>query len=143
MSEIGVGKFLLDTNAVIALMKGNPPFISRMKKYLPSSIKISSITSHELFFGAYKSQRREENLAHIARVNLEVLTFDEQDAQSAGEVRAFLRAAGTPIGPLDSLIAGVALARNLILITNNTREFLRVPGLKVRNWQVHDRGPHV
>jgi tRNA(fMet)-specific endonuclease VapC len=127
--------FLLDTNAVIALMKANPRFVSRIKKHQPSAIKISSITLHELYFGACKSQRRAENLERIACLNLEVLAFDEQDAFSAGEARARLSASGTPIGPLDVLIAGVALARKLTLITNNTGEFRRVAGLKVLDWQ--------
>jgi tRNA(fMet)-specific endonuclease VapC len=136
MTEVSKsGKFLLDTNAVIALMKANPRFIANIKKHPPSAIKVCSITLHELYFGACKSQRRAENLERIARLNLEVLTFDEQDAFSAGEARAVLSAKGMPIGPLDVLIAGVALARKLILITNNTSEFQRVPGLKVRDWQ--------
>jgi tRNA(fMet)-specific endonuclease VapC len=129
------GKFLLDTNAVIALMKANPAFITNIKKHPPSAIKICSITLHELYYGACKSQRRAENLERIARLNLEALTFDQRDAFSAGEARAILSAKGTPIGPLDVLIAGVALARKLILITNNTSEFQRVSGLKVRDWQ--------
>ena len=136
MSDEGnPGKFLLGTNAVIALMKANPRFISQIKKHPPKHIKISSITLHELYFGACKSQRRSENLERIAQLNLEILTFDELDAYSAGEARAILSAAGTPIGPLDVLIAGVAMARKLTLITNNTGEFQRVLGLKVRDWQ--------
>ena len=127
--------FLLDTNAVIALMKGNQRFITQIKQHAPTEICIASITLHELYFGACKSQRRAENLARIELLNLDVLPFDEQDAFSAGEVRANLAAAGTPIGPLDVLIAGVALARGLILVTHNTREFERVANLRFSDWQ--------
>ena len=129
-------KFLLDTNAVIALAKGNRQFISEIKRHSPSEIKISTITLHELYFGAWKSQRRAENLARIALLEFAVLPFDELDALSAGETRAMLAAKGTPIGPLDVLIAGAALARGLILVTHNTDEFQRVPNLKLRDWQI-------
>ena len=128
-------KFLLDTNAVIALMKGNALFISQIKKHHPSAICITSITLHELYFGAYKSQRRSENLARIGLLKLAVLQFDEQDALSAGIAHASLSAAGTPIGPLDVLIAGTALARGLTLVTHNLGEFQRVEGLRVSDWE--------
>lgn len=126
---------MLDTNAVIALMKGNQHFITRIKRHAPRDICISSITLHELYFGACKSQRRTENLALIGHLNLERLPFADEDALSAGEIRASLAAAGTPIGPLDVLIAGVALARGLTLVTHNTREFERVAGLRIEDWQ--------
>ena len=128
-------KFLLDTNAVIALMKGNPRFISEIKRHHPGAICITSITLHELYFGAYKSQRRSENLARIGLLKLAVLQFEEQDALSAGIARASLSAAGTPIGPLDVLIAGTALARGLTLVTHNMGEFQRVEGLRVSDWE--------
>ena len=128
-------KYVLDTNAVIALMKGDKRFIAKIKQHAPTDICMTSITLHELYYGACKSQRRAENLARIELLKLEVLPFDEQDALSAGEVRASLAAAGTPIGPLDVLIAGAALARNLTLVTHNTREFERVSDLRLADWQ--------
>ncbi len=128
-------KFLLDTNVVIALMKGNLNVVEHIKRHIPRDICVCSITLHELYFSACKSQRREENLARIGTLNLEVLQFDTQDAFFAGEVRATLAAAGTPIGSLDTLIAGIALARGLTLVTHNTREFQRVPGLVIEDWQ--------
>ena len=128
-------QYLLDTNAVIALMKGNARFIEQIKMHQPGEIYISSITLHELYFGAYKSQRRDENLARLGLLNLQVLQFDEQDALSSGMARARLSAAGAPIGPLDVLIAGVALARRLCLITHNISEFQRVEGLRVSDWE--------
>ncbi len=128
-------KYVLDTNAVIALMKGDQRFIAKIKLHAPTDICITSITLHELYYGACKSQRRAENLARIEGLKLEVLHFDAQDALSAGKVRARLAAAGTPIGPLDLLIAGAALARGLTLVTRNTGEFERVADLRLADWQ--------
>jgi len=128
-------KYVLDTNAVIALMKGDQRFIAKLKQHAPTDICMTSITLHELYYGACKSQRRAENLARIEALRLEVLPFDAQDAISAGEVRASLAAAGTPIGPLDALIAGAALARDLTLVTHNTGEFERVSDLRLADWQ--------
>ena len=128
-------KFVLDTNAVIALVKGDQRFIAKITQHVPNDICMTSITLHELYYGACKSQRRAENLARIELLKLEVLPFDEQDALSAGTVRASLAAAGTPIGPLDVLIAGAALARKLTLVTHNTREFERVSDLRLADWK--------
>ncbi len=128
-------KYVLDTNAVIALMKGDQRFIAKLKQHAPTDICMTSITLHELYYGACKSQRRADNLARIEALRLEVLPLDEQDAISAGEVRAILAAAGTPIGPLDALIAGAALARDLTLVTHNTGEFERVSDLRLADWQ--------
>jgi tRNA(fMet)-specific endonuclease VapC len=128
-------KYLLDTNAVIALLKQNPAVNARFERHDPTDIGVSAIVAHELFFGAYKSQRRAQNLDDVDELRFETVDFDFEDARAAGEIRARLAAAGTPIGPLDVLIAGQALVRDLILITNNTREFRRVAGLQMEDWQ--------
>ena len=128
-------RFLLDTNAVVALVKKEPRFMKRARERSPSEFGISSIAAHELYFGAYKSGRIEENLARIDYLRLPVVEFDREDAQEAGQLRAALAAAGTPIGPYDVLIAGQAKARNLILVTRNVREFGRVAGLNVEDWE--------
>ena len=128
-------KFLLDTNAVIALLKGHPGFLGRLRQHLPRDFGIPAIVAHDLFYGAYKGQRVAENLARVDALKLEVLEFDREDARQAGELRAKLAAAGTPIGPYDALIAGQALARALTLVTHNTREFQRVPGLHTEDWE--------
>lgn len=127
-------RFLLDTNAVIALIKAHPGFRERLHQYQPQQFAISSIVAHELFFGAYKSQNIAANLVRIEGLRFEVLDFDREDARCAGEIRARLAKSGTPIGPLDVLIAGQALARSLTLITNNRREFDRIEDLKVEDW---------
>ncbi|MFA9488065.1 MULTISPECIES: type II toxin-antitoxin system VapC family toxin [unclassified Mannheimia] len=127
--------FLLDTNAVIAILNGNNQFITTMKQYKPSDFAVSSIVMFELFYGAYKSQNIEKNLAKIALLPFEVLVFNEQDAQQAGEIRAKLAKQGTPIGTYDVQIAGQAIAQNLTLITHNVKEFQRVPNLRYEDWQ--------
>ncbi|WP_042876518.1 type II toxin-antitoxin system VapC family toxin [Cupriavidus necator] len=127
-------KYLLDANAVIAMLKGEPTVLERLRAHLPSDFGLPSIVAHELFYGAYKSQRAAANLARIEALQFEVVPFDAEDAQHAGEIRAQLAAVGTLIGPYDVLIAGQARARNLILVTHNIREFARVAQLTVEDW---------
>ena len=97
---------------------------------------MSSVVIHELYYGAFKSQRVAKNVARVDALQFPVLEFDQEDARQAGEIRAHLASKGTPIGPYDLLIAGQAKARKLILVTHNTTEFTRVPGLKVEDWKV-------
>ncbi len=128
-------KYLLDSNAVIALLKGHASFLARVRQHQPQDFSISAIVAHELFLGAYKGRRTAENLARIQALRFEVLDFDLEDARHAGELRATLAAAGAPIGPYDVLIAGQAMARGLTLITHNTREFRRVTEIRVEDWE--------
>ncbi len=128
-------KFLFDTNAVIALLQGKANFIAHLRLYQPSDFGVPSIVAHELFYGAYRSQRRDENLARLAALPFEIVEFTPEDARAAGALRAQLAQAGTLIGPYDVLIAGQALARSLILITHNMREFTRVDGLRLEDWE--------
>ncbi|CAG2161290.1 type II toxin-antitoxin system VapC family toxin [Cupriavidus numazuensis] len=127
-------KYLLDANAVIAMLKGEPTMLERLRAHLPTDFGLPSIVAHELYYGAYKSQRAAANLARIEALQFEVVPFDAEDAQHAGEIRAQLAAAGTPIGTYDVLIAGQARSRNLILVTHNVREFARVAQLNVEDW---------
>ncbi|KAI3603014.1 VapC toxin protein (plasmid) [Cupriavidus necator H850] len=127
-------KYLLDANAVIAMLKGERTLLERLRAHLPTDFGLPSIVAHELYYGAYKSQRAAANLGRIEALQFEVVPFDAEDAQHAGEIRAQLAAAGTPIGPYDVLIAGQARARNLILVTHNVREFARVAQLNVEDW---------
>lgn len=127
--------YLLDTNVVIAVLNdNNSKTAKRLLTLSPLAVGISSIVIHELFYGAYKSSRRESNLALVDALQFEVVAFDQEDAHKAGQLRAFLSAKGSPIGPFDTLIAGQALARNLILVTSNRTEFARVPDLRVEDW---------
>jgi tRNA(fMet)-specific endonuclease VapC len=127
-------KYLLDTNTVIAILKGDLSVLARLRAHLPADFGLPSIVAHELYYGAYKSRQAEANLARVEALQFEVLSFDAEDAQHAGQIRAQLAAAGTPIGPYDVLIAGQARARQLVLVTNNVREFARVDGLRVEDW---------
>ena len=131
--------YLLDTNAVIAALKGHPGMLAAIRAQRPHDVSISSIVAHELYYGAFRAQRVAENLARVDALQFAVVEFDRDDARSAGAVRAILASEGTPIGPYDVLIAGQALSRGLILITRNTREFARVEGLSIENWE--DRTP--
>lgn len=128
--------YLLDSNAVIALLNDPAGAVSRrMRQHPPSTIGLSAIVTHELYCGAFKSQRRERNLAIVDGLRFEVLAFDHEDARHAGEIRAALSAQGTPIGAYDILIAAQARARELTLVTRNQREFQRVDGLRIENWE--------
>lgn len=128
-------RYLLDSHAVIALMKGHAGFLSRLQRHQPRDFGVPSIVAHELFYGAYKGQRTAENLARVEALQFEILGFDREDARQAGELGARLAAAGTPIGPYDVLIGGQAIARKLTLITRNVREFQRVPDITVEDWE--------
>ncbi len=128
-------RYLLDTNVLIALM--NQPQGKVAAKTLlfgVSELATSAIVMHELYFGISKSERQERNTATVERLRLSVLPFDREDAREAGIIRAKLRAAGTPIGPYDVLIAGQALRHRLTLVTANLGEFARVPGLSCEDW---------
>lgn len=128
---------MLDTNTYIYIIKKRPEqVLRRLKKARVSDIGISSITLSELEYGAAKSSRPDQN--RIALVEflapLEILPYDDMAAQEYGKIRASLERQGTPIGSMDMLIAAHALAVNCTLVTNNEREFSRVPSLKIENW---------
>jgi tRNA(fMet)-specific endonuclease VapC len=107
----------------------------RARQKTLGEVAISAIVVHELFYGAFESRRVTQNVALIDALLFTVLDFDKEDARRAGEIRALLASQGTPIGPYDVLIAGQACARNLVLVSRNVREFQRVSGLSVENWE--------
>jgi tRNA(fMet)-specific endonuclease VapC len=109
--------------------------VTSVRERAPFDFAISSIAAHELYFGAFRSARSEEDLARIGRLRIPIIEFDREDAVEAGSIRSALADAGTPIGPYDVLIAGQAKARNLVLITRNIRQFSRVRDLDVQNWE--------
>lgn len=128
-------KYLPDSNVFIALAARRQSVLSRLRHIATADIGLSAIVQYELFFGAVNGTRREQNLASLAELPFALVPFDEQDALRAAEIRAALRSRGTPIGPYDVLIAGQALARDLTLVTRNIREFERVEGLRLENWE--------
>lgn len=128
--------YLLDTNIVIAAMKGHPAVCARLESLPPTALWLSAIVLGELEFGAAKSAQSERNrsrLAELAR-RLPLLLVDATACRRYGEVRAHLEASGTPIGANDMWIAAQALAASCVLVTDNEREFRRVPELRVENW---------
>ncbi len=132
--------YLLDTNAVIALLKNQPAGMrSRLRRVMSrgASVGVSSVVLYELWYGVARSGRRPENAERLRIFlsgNINVIPFDEADAVAAGDLRAALEAAGAPIGPYDMLIAAQALKINATLVTANVSEFSRVPGLVWQDW---------
>lgn len=128
-------RYLLDTNAVAAVLLGSNAVSRRVRSMRQHEFAVSAIVAYELFFGAYNGQRTNETLGRIDELRWMVLDFDVDDARRSAEVRTQLQRRGMPIGPYDILIAGQALARDLTLVTRNTREFERIEGLRVENWE--------
>jgi tRNA(fMet)-specific endonuclease VapC len=128
--------FLLDTDTSILFMKGNPAAVAHFRKQGPSSVFLSSISYHELRYGALHSGAVQRHLRAVGDfvAPLTVLPFTQSSAEYSSRVRQDLAAAGQAIGPLDTLIAGHALEHGLILVTGNTSEFSRVPGLLLETW---------
>ena len=130
-------EFMLDTNTCIYIIKRKPPdVIKRFIQTEISQIGISSITLSELLYGVSKSSKPEQNQIALAQFvsPLEILPYDDEAAQYYGDLRADLEKRGTPIGSLDMLIAAHALSLSCTLITNNEKEFKRIPNLKINNW---------
>lgn len=132
--------YLLDTNAVIAILKGKPAGVrTRLRRVAPkaTAMAVSSIVLFELWYGVARSERQRENTERL-RIFLSgavsVIPFDADDAATAGEVRAALEATGNPIGPYDLLIAAQALRLKATLVTANVSEFSRVRGLVWQDW---------
>jgi tRNA(fMet)-specific endonuclease VapC len=128
-------KFLLDTNAVVALLAKHARLLRRVSYYSPQDFGLPAIVAHELYFGTFRSRRVAENLAQVDALEFELVALDREDVRQAGAIRAELAASGSPIGPYDVLIAGQAKSRDLTLISRNVGEFSRVPGLRVENWE--------
>ena len=127
---------LLDTNVVVGFLKGHRQIIARMRFRPLNELGLSAIVMAELWFGAFQSRQANALMQRLQKIGLPILPFGTEDAVCTGEVRAFLGRSGNSIGPYDGLIAGHALARNLTLVTHNTREFSRVPGLRIEDWEL-------
>lgn len=132
--------FLLDTNAVVALLRNKPTTVRDRFRTAQASgdyLAVPSVVLYELWYGVQKSSHVTENTERLRIFlsgDLDFLPFDDEDAQSAGRVRADLESRETPIGPYDLLIAGQALQRGLTVVTANTSEFSRVSGLGWVDW---------
>jgi tRNA(fMet)-specific endonuclease VapC len=128
--------YMLDTNICIHAMKNYPPNLLEKFNALAEELCISSITLGELHYGAEKSARRADNLTAIQHfvARLDVLAFEAKAAAHYGQVRAELERAGAPCSPHDMQIGGHARSEGLIVVTNNMREFSRMPGIRAENW---------
>jgi tRNA(fMet)-specific endonuclease VapC len=130
-------RYLLDTDICIYIAKQKPRgVLARLQRLKPGDVGMSIVTYLELVFGAWKSQHREANLLRIQELEREipVLPLEASSGRHYGQVRAELERRGSPIGAYDLLIAAHALSLGLTLVTNNAREFRRVPQLIVENW---------
>lgn len=130
-------KYMLDTNICIYVIKHKPTAaVKNFLKHNPEELGISAVTYAELLHGVEKSQAVERNrMALMLFLSaISILEFDSYAAEEYGKIRADLERKGTPIGPMDLLIAGHARSKGLILVTNNTREFMRVEDLEVEDW---------
>lgn len=132
--------YLLDTNAVVALLRNKPARVRERYRQAEADgdcFALSSVVLFELWYGVAKSSQVPENTERLRVLlsgDLDLLDFDDEDARTAGQVRAALEKAGAPIGAYDLLIAGQALRRGLTVVTANTSEFSRVAGLSWQDW---------
>jgi tRNA(fMet)-specific endonuclease VapC len=130
-------EYMLDTNICIYIIRQKPENVINRFRQLPiSSLAISSITLSELEYGVMKSLKLDQNQFALSQfvAPLEILPYGDNAAQYYGKLRAFLEKQGTPIGSLDIFIAAHALSVNCTLVTNNEKEFSRVPHLRIENW---------
>ena len=131
-------RYLLDTNACISYINGRAPNLREMfhsKAF--SEIVVSSVYKAEMYFGSQKSKRPKLSRAEQDDFfqTIDSLPFDDAAAEEYGSIRAYLERRGTPIGPHDMLIAAIARAKGLVVVTHNTKEFGRIPGLNVEDWE--------
>lgn len=130
--------YLLDSNVCIRLINNSSSaVINRVASQQPEDILVSTITKLELYYGAYHSAQQQKNLDVLQRFfsQFTIIHLDPEAAMIAGRIRAELATRGTPIGPYDLQIAAIAMANNLILVTHNTKEFNRVNGLQIEDWE--------
>jgi tRNA(fMet)-specific endonuclease VapC len=132
-------KYLLDTDTSIYIIKKKPETVlRRLRSEAIEQVAVSTITVAELEYGVAKSQRPERNRLALMEFLLPfaLLDFDYAAAQAYGAIRAGLEVRGSPIGPMDLLLAAQAVSRDLVLVTNNVREFRKVAALRIENWAV-------
>ena len=130
-------KYLLDTNICIYALKRRPPeVLSRLQDLKPADVGLSAVTAAELRFGASKSATpvRNHRVLDVFLSGINVIAFESEAASAYGKIRTHLERCGRPIGPMDTLIAAHALSLGAILVSNNIREFERVPRLRCESW---------
>jgi tRNA(fMet)-specific endonuclease VapC len=130
--------YLLDTNVVVTYLRGKDPLVKqRVDAQSPSDLRVCSVVLGELYYGAALSHQPGANATKVRNFTqaLVSLPYDDRSSEEFGNLRAFLEKLGTPIGPYDLMIAAIALTNNVTLVTHNTAEFSRVPGLPLEDWQ--------
>jgi tRNA(fMet)-specific endonuclease VapC len=131
-------KYILDTNVCIGLLKGKSSFLrTKIENISTDHIIIPAIVRFELYYGAYKSSRREETLQKLNEflTSFETIELDNHIAETAGKIRADIEKKGTTIGPYDLLIGASAIYTGYVLVTHNTKEFSRIPDLMIEDWE--------
>lgn len=128
--------YLIDTDILIYSLKGHETVKENLQKHIHDAIQISAVTLMELYYGAYKSQKVESNLAKIKKIEnaLEIISVNRESVEIFGLLKSNLEMAGTPLDDFDLILAATALSHNLILVSNNERHFKRIKGLKIDNW---------
>lgn len=128
--------FLLDTDTVIYALKGEPTVMDSLRVHLHDPLYISTITLMELYYGAFKSQQVEANLAKIKTIesSFAIVSPGPETGETFGRMKAGLETVGARLADLDLIIAAIAMSRNLTLVTNNQKHFGRIQGLKLTNW---------
>jgi tRNA(fMet)-specific endonuclease VapC len=130
--------FLLDTNVCIRILNGSSPAVAaRLQATSPADVRLCAVVKAELLYGARRSDRVDRNLRLLRRFFEPIvsLPFDDRCAEEAAFIRLDLERSGRPVGPNDLLIAATARAHDLVLVTHNTREFGRVAGLRIEDWE--------
>jgi tRNA(fMet)-specific endonuclease VapC len=128
--------YLLDTDIMIYSLKGNEMVQQNLRSHINDPIRISAVTLMELYYGAFKSQKIESNLAKVQKIenSLEIIPVSQDQVEIFGMLKVKLEKGGTPLDDFDLILAATALSHNLILVTNNERHFRRIEGLKIENW---------
>ena len=129
-------KYLLDTNTCIYLLKNYINVVEKYKSNMQFGIAVSSITTAELYYGVYNSANPEKNGSNLIKffTGFKTLNFDDFAAAEYGRIRVELRRKGTPVGPLNLMIAAHAKSKDLIVVTNNVKEFGHIDNLLIENW---------
>lgn len=129
-------RYLLDTDTCISILRNRPSTVRLLAAVAPSDCGVSTISAYELYTGVEKCSQPASERAKVDLLlqTLPLVSFQANCAQEAARIRAFLESQGQSIGPYDLLLAGQAFALSLILVTSNTREFSRVPGLALEDW---------
>jgi tRNA(fMet)-specific endonuclease VapC len=126
---------LLDANTLIHYLRGHPAVVARLQSAPPRQIAIPSIVTYEIEYGTLKigASRRREIVSRLL-ASIQHVPFDDEAALESARIRVDLEARGLLIGPMDLLIAGTAVSRGAVLVTNNTKEFSRIKGLRLSDW---------